>query len=146
MKRSFSSYYLSEAKFKLIELNQDRIDSDDNEDHDEEHLKKNHGIEDITDKHNAEKEHDANPDRQGIIRTIPKAHLIYKRTSHNGTYEEMWIYKAGSNYRDENKIRSAILDGTDIDQRLGSSTDGEQTYEIWTCNDRQIMKISGLPN
>ena len=147
MKRSFSSYYLSEAKFKLIELNQDRIDNEDNEDQDEKHLKKHHGIEDITDnEEKKEEEHDVNPDRQGIIRTIPNAHLIYKRASQNGTYEEMWMYKAGHNYRDENKIRSAILDGTDIDQRLGNSPDGEQTYEIWTCNDRQILKISGLPN
>ena len=150
MKRSFSSYYLSEAKFKLIELNQDRTDTedkrDDNEDPDEEHLKKHHGIDDITDEHEKDEEKDVDPDRQGIIRTIPGAHLIYKRTSHNGTFEEMWMYRSGSNYRDENKIRSAILDGTDIDQRLGTSPDNEQTYEIWTCNDRQIMKISGLPN
>jgi hypothetical protein len=142
MKRSFSSYYLSEAKFKLIELNQDRTDS---EDPDEEHLKKHHGIEELTDDGYNE-EQSTDPDRQGVIRTIPNAHLIYKRTTHDGTYEEMWMYKAGSNYRDENKIRSAILDGTDIDQRVGSSPDGEQSYEIWTCNDRQIMKISGLTN
>lgn len=144
MKQSFSSCYLSEAKFKLIELNQDRADSDNP---DEEHAKNNHGIEDITDKENEKSEEkDVNPDRQGTIRTIPNAHLIYKRSAPNGTFSEMWMYKAGHNYRDENKVRSAILDGTDIDQRLGASTDGEQTYEIWTCNDRQIMKISGLPN
>lgn len=156
MKKSFSSYYLSEAKYKLIELNQDAKDRDDkdNEPDDDENLKTDHNIEDITDEHTDEKggEHNdepkepEDPDKQGLIRTISGAHLIYKREGHNGTFTEMWMVRVGPNHRDEEKIRSAILDGTDIDQRLGASTNGEQTYEIWTCNDRQILKISGLPN
>lgn len=154
MKSTFSDYYLSEAKFKLIELNQDAKDKDREEPNDDEN---DHGIEDITDEHEMDKhdsdEKDKNekqepedPDRQGLIRTIPGAHLIYKREGHNGTFTEMWMYQVGPNHRTEEKVRSAILDGTDIDQRLGASVSGEQSYEIWTCNDRQIMKISGLPN
>lgn len=146
MKSTFSDYYLSEAKFKLIELNQDAKEKD-NPDEDE----NDHGIEDITDEHNEKKHKEENrepedPDKQGLIRTIPGAHLIYKRVGNNGTYTEMWMLQVGPNHRTEDKIRSAILDGTDIDQRLGASESGEQSYEIWTCNDRQIMKISGLPN
>jgi hypothetical protein len=156
MKSTFSDYYLSEAKFKLIELNQDARDREDSDqDEPEEDIDNEHGIKDITDEvgnHNREEHTDEDekepedPDRQGLIRTVPGAHLIYKRASRDGMYSEMWMYEIGSNHRSEEKVRSAILDGTDIDQRLGASVNGEQTYELWTCNDRQIMKISGLPN
>lgn len=154
MKSTFSDYYLSEAKFKLIELNQDARDREETDQDEPDDIENEHGIEDITDEHNGQDKDDQSDeerepedsDKQGLIRTVPGAHLIYKREGRNGTYTEMWMYEVGPNHRTEEKIRSALLDGTDIDQRLGSSINGEQSYEIWTCNDRQIMKISGLPN
>lgn len=87
-----------------------------------------------------------NPDKQGLIRTIKGAHLIYKRKNGDGTFSELWIYSIHKGLKDEFAIRNAILDGTDIDQKTGQSKDEKQTYDLWTCNDRQMMKISGLTN
>lgn len=85
------------------------------------------------------------PNRQGVIRTVPKAHLVYKRQTSDGTYEELWIYTTGGSMQDELTIRRAILAGTDIPANKVKSPDGSQSYEIWTVGNGQLLNIKGLP-
>ncbi len=87
---------------------------------------------------------DAN--RDGLIRYVKNAHLVYKRKDVDGTYTELWQYKISKNFKDEFYIRNAILAGTDIDQKTGASVDHKQSFELWTNNNMQVMKIIGLPN
>lgn len=85
------------------------------------------------------------PDRQGLIRKVPKAHLVYKRQTEEGQYEELWIYNAGE-IKDELTIRKAILAGTDIPVTKTKSPDGAQQYEMWTTGNVEMLLIKGLPN
>jgi len=87
-----------------------------------------------------------NPNRSGFIRTVDKAHLIYKRQAENGTYEELWIYNIQTNTNDELEIRRNILAGTDIPVQKTKSPDGVQSYTSTTMGNAQMLKISGLPN
>jgi hypothetical protein len=100
---------------------------------------------DKKDKHNQDhkKEDD---DKQGIIRTIKNAHLLYKRQDGDGTYVELWVYNISKGIHDEFKIRNAILDGTDIETKTGASPDNKQKFELWTIGERQFIQITGLPN
>lgn len=84
------------------------------------------------------------PDRQGLIRTVNKAHMIYKRKTDDGTYDEMWMYNV-SNLRDNISVRKAILAGTDIPPNRSQSPDGSQSYELWTAGNAEMMLIKGLP-
>ena len=85
-------------------------------------------------------------DRQGIIRTVDGAHLVYKRTTEDSTFEELWIYNINDQMKDELKIRRAILSGTDIESGKTRSSDGTQQYESWTIGNAQMISITGLPN
>lgn len=87
----------------------------------------------------------ADPDKQGVIRTIDGAKLIYKRKSDDGAYEELWVC-GSTNPRRAYKIKRDILAGTDIDNDQQSSTDSSQRQEIWNVGNVQFVKISGLPN
>ena len=84
------------------------------------------------------------PDRQGAIRSVKKAHLVFKREGDSG-YEEMWIYNVGT-MKDELQTRKAILAGTDIAPGQSSSPDGSQTYSIWSVGNAEVLHIKGLPN
>lgn len=86
------------------------------------------------------------PNKQGLIRTVKGAKLVYKRQTDDGTFEELWIYNIGNINRDEYEIRKDILAGTDIPLNKVISDDGTQEYELWTIGNAQIIKISGLPN
>lgn len=90
--------------------------------------------------------HDAtdDPNRQGTIRAVKKAHLVYKREGDDG-FEEMWVYNVGS-LKDELDIRKAILAGTDIKPGKTVSDDGSQTYSIWSAGNAEVLRITGLPN
>lgn len=87
-----------------------------------------------------------NPDLQGTIRAIPNAHLVYKRQQEDGTFDELWHYNIGEDFKRELKIRRAVLAGTDIPINKMKSPDGNQTYELWTIGNGQMLKIQGLPN
>lgn len=91
-------------------------------------------------------ESEEDPNKQGLLRKVPGAHLVYKRQIETGQYEEMWSYKIEKNIKDETKLKNAILSGTDIDPKRGGSEDGQQTYELWTAGNAQILVITGLPN
>ena len=87
------------------------------------------------------------PNRQGMIRVVKGAHLVYKRKTPDGFYEELWMFNIGKDAaRDEMVVRKEILSGTDIPETGTSSEDGLQSYELWTSGNGQMMKINGLPN
>jgi hypothetical protein len=130
-------------KSKVIDLTKDRDTTEpDNDESTGDDESNEHPHEQDEDKQESKED----PDKQGLIRTIKGAHLIYKRQESDGTYGELWIYKIDKGMKDEYKIRNAILNGTDIDQKSGQSSDEKQHYELWTSNNRQLMKIYGLVN
>lgn len=88
--------------------------------------------------------HPDDPDRQGIIRTVKKAHLVYKRQTPEGTFEELWMYNIGPDMRDELKVRREILAGTDIPAQKTTSPDGQQSYVLTTMGNAQLLLIKGL--
>jgi len=51
------------------------------------------------------------PDRQGSIRTVPDAHLVYKRKNENNLYDELWIYKQNQHDSWTTKTYAAIVAG-----------------------------------
>ncbi|MEM4258039.1 MAG: hypothetical protein QXL17_02665 [Candidatus Thermoplasmatota archaeon] len=85
------------------------------------------------------------PNKQGILRQVKKAKLVYKRRTPEGTFEELWIYNTGNSLQDEVKIRKDILAGTDIPPNKTKSADGSQYYEITTLGNAQLLKVTGLP-
>jgi hypothetical protein len=92
-----------------------------------------------------EDEIEENPDKQGLIRFVPNAHLVYKRVQPDGTFSELWIYNIyGLN--DELEIKKSILAGTDIDIKTSTDDSGNQEYQLFTMGNAQLMHITGLPN
>jgi len=86
------------------------------------------------------------PNRQGLIRKVSGAHLVFKRKEEDGTYNELWVYKIQKDIRDDSKVRQQILAATDIPIERMQSQDGSQQYDLWTIGDVQMMHIVGLPN
>lgn len=86
------------------------------------------------------------PDRQGVIRPIKSAHLVYKRKTEDGTYEELWLFNTQDTVVDNMNIRKAILAGTDIPTTNTKSPDGKQSYSIWTAGNAELLNIVGLQN
>lgn len=86
------------------------------------------------------------PNRQGIIRQVDAAHLIYKRQVEDGTFEELWIYNVTPEMDNELEIRRAILAGTDIPPSKTKSNDGSQSYTLTTMGNAQYVHIKGLAN
>jgi len=84
--------------------------------------------------------------KKGLTRRVPGAHLVYKRQSPNGTFEELWIYNITDTIRDGIKVRRAILAGTDIPRNKTRSDDGQQAYQLNTMGNAQLLHITGLPN
>lgn len=83
------------------------------------------------------------PNRQGLIRTVKGAHLVYKRSVEDGAFEELWIYNV-STLRDEITVRKAILAGTDIPVNKAQSPDGSQSFETWSAGNAELMLVKGL--
>jgi len=155
MHKTFSQY-LYEQKFKMIEFDKDSKENDEeSKDSNDKEVKdlKNDASEKEKDSNDEKSSNDKddnkkkeNPDKQGVLRKIQNAHLIYKRQDVDSTYTELWTYDIQKGVKDEFNIRNAILNGTDIDHKTGSSPDNIQRYELWTSNNRQFMQITGLPN
>lgn len=93
-----------------------------------------------------DEEVDADEDYQGNIRTIRGAHLVYKRATEDGTFEELWIYNVGKNRAAEAKIRNAIMAGSDVDVNRDVSEDGSQKVETYTVGNVQYIKLIGVNN
>lgn len=85
------------------------------------------------------------PNKRGLIRTVKKAHLVYKRETEDGSFEELWVINVGG-MKDELKIRKAILAGTDIPTNNIKSPDGKQSYTVWTSGNVEMVHIVGMPS
>lgn len=85
------------------------------------------------------------PDRVGLIRTVPGAHLVYKRESPDGGFEELWAYNI-TDLRQNQETKHQILAGTDIPRNRSRSPDGAQSYEVWAAGNVEMLAIRGLPN
>lgn len=86
------------------------------------------------------------PDRQGEIRKVENAHLVYKRQTEDGTFDELWVYNIDKNDDHYLSTKKAILAGTDIPDDALVSSDKKQRYELITMGNAQLLKIYGLPN
>lgn len=99
---------------------------------------------------NEDQPNQPDPDRQGSIRTIPDAHLVYKRKNENNLYDELWIYKQNQHDTWTMKTYDAIVAGSDIPRGSSSSPDGAQTVERWEVGDPKstlvFVNIKGLAN
>lgn len=89
---------------------------------------------------------EGDPNRQGLIRTVKGAHLIYKRKNEEGTFDELWVFGTGDDMKKTLEVRRAILAGTDIPPRATKSENGAQTYTLTSMGNGQILNIKGLPN
>jgi hypothetical protein len=85
------------------------------------------------------------PNKEGLIRTVKGAYLVYKRITPDNNYEELWVYNIG-NVRSQTRIRNAILSGTDVDPVTLRSPDNEQTATTWSKGNVQYLHVYGLPN
>lgn len=85
------------------------------------------------------------PDKQGLIRTVPSAHLVFKRKSEDDTFEELWMYNV-SDLDGNMTIKRSILASTDIPVNQTSSADGSQTYELWSSGNIEMLYITGMPS
>ncbi|MGI0075885.1 MAG: hypothetical protein ACREAU_00585 [Nitrosopumilaceae archaeon] len=93
-----------------------------------------------------EPEEPEDPDKQGVIRVIKGARLVFKRQTEHGDFEELWIFNSGDHIKDSLKIQRAILASTDILPKRTKSQDGTQSYELTTIGNAQLIHIEGLPN
>lgn len=95
-----------------------------------------------------EEQEQGDPDRQGDIRTVPDAHLVYKRKNENNLYDELWIFKLNQHDTWTMKTYDAIMAGTDIPKGSTASGDGSQTVERWEVGDPKntlvFVNIKGL--
>lgn len=89
---------------------------------------------------------EGDPNRQGLIRTVKGAHLVYKRKNEEGTFDELWVFGTGGDMEGSLKVRRDILAGTDIPPRATKSQNGAQSYTLKTLGNGQILHIKGLPN
>lgn len=94
----------------------------------------------------ASDESEEDPDRQGTLRNVKGAKLIFKRQQPDGTFAEMWAYNVGQGLQETLGVKRAILSGTDIPENHFESPDGKQRYKIVTMGNAQLIKIEGLPN
>lgn len=93
-----------------------------------------------------ELEDDEDEDYQGNIRTVKGAHLVYKRMTEDGTYDELWIYNVGKNKPAEQKIRNAILAGAGTGDNMGEEGEEPKQPETYTVGNVQYIKLTGVPN
>ena len=89
---------------------------------------------------------EGDPNKQGLIRTVRGAHLVYKRKNEEGTFDELWVFGTGEDMKNTLAVRRAILAGTDIPPRSTKSLNGNQSYTLTSMGNGQILHITGLPN
>jgi hypothetical protein len=85
------------------------------------------------------------PNRQGVIRVVANAHLVYKRQNEEGTFDELWIYNTEKGMKSDLEVRRDILAGTDIAPKKTRSDDGTQQYRLQNMGNAQLLHILGLP-
>lgn len=89
------------------------------------------------------------PSRQGVIRKVEGAHLVYKKKNQSGTFDELWMFPYKDSFISGNlkktvEIKRAILAGTDIPVKDNTSPDGSQTYEQKIVGNAQFVFIRGI--
>ena len=85
-------------------------------------------------------------ERQGNVRYVKDAHLVSRRQTDDGKFDELWIFNTKDQApRRSDYIISDILKGTDIPANEISSDDGSQDYLIWNVGNIQMVKVRGLP-
>jgi hypothetical protein len=89
---------------------------------------------------------EGDPNRQGLVRTVKGAHLVFKRKNEEGTFDELWVFGTGGDMKNSLEVRRAILAGTDIPPRAIKSQDGSQSYTLTSLGNGQLLNIKGLPN
>lgn len=99
----------------------------------------------LDDEVDASEESSSNPNKEGLLRTVRGAYLVYKRATAEGNFEELWVYNMG-NVKTQTHIRNAILAGTDIDPITLRSPTNDQTAELWSKGNVQYLYVNGLPN
>lgn len=93
-----------------------------------------------------DQEDGSSDDKEPTIRKVAGAHLVHKKPTEDGAFEELWIFPMNGTVKDEVSLRRAILAGTDIKPGKMESDDGSQSYTLWTAGNAQIMHITGLQN
>lgn len=93
-----------------------------------------------------EKQEWDDPNRQGAIRSVEDAHLVFKRQNDEGTFEELWLYKDGDDFKSEIDIKRNIMAGTDIPKNQSHTNDKSQESKLWSVGNIQMLHIWGLPN
>jgi hypothetical protein len=86
------------------------------------------------------------PNRQGSIRYVEDAHLVYKRQGADGSYEELWIYTSDDDVRRDFRIKKAIIAGTDIPEGEVATEDGNTSYTETRIGNLVYIEITGLAN
>jgi hypothetical protein len=97
------------------------------------------------DEENELEDNPSNPDKEGLLRTVRGAYLVYKRATAESNFEELWLYNMG-NVKTQTHVRNAILAGTDIDPITLRSPTNDQTADVWSKGNVQYLHINGLPN
>jgi len=93
------------------------------------------------------KSDDEASNKAGLLRSVKNAHMVYKRKTQEGTFEELWIYNCDyDEFQESSKIKQAILSGTDIIPGERSSEDESQKYELIRLGNAMLLHITGLPN
>ena len=78
-------------------------------------------------------------------RSVPGAHLVYRRMMEVGSIEELWLYKIDKHNPEAHiEVERAILDATDISPTTHASEDGNQRAYTWIAGDAKMMHIKGL--
>lgn len=90
------------------------------------------------------------PDRQGVVRIVKDAHLIYKRKDDHNKYTELWVFKENKISKTAGRTYDAILAGSDIPKGYVQSPDGSQTVVKWEVgppdNTLIYVEIKGMQN
>lgn len=102
-------------------------------------------VDEVVDEIDDVSEDPEDPDKMGLIRFVKGAHLVYKRQTEDGSYEELWVYQIDK-LDSGSRLKKAILAGTDVELDTLMSADQKQQAELWTAGNAQMIKITGLPN
>ena len=86
------------------------------------------------------------PDRQGVIRVVANAHLIYKRQNEEGTFDELWIYNTEKGVKNDLKfVETFLLAQTLLQRRLVPRMVHNNTAcRIWVM--LKFLKLQACPN
>lgn len=132
---------------KLLELTEPKQDAPTDLPNDDQSLddQSDESWDDSTEDQLDQLDQDAQDPNSMVKRYVKGAHLVYKRATETGSYEELWVYPS-IDVKQDSTTRKAILSGTDIEPNSFKSKDGSQSVESWSAGNAQMLFITGLPN